>query len=102
VVVLPQLRLCSVVFDVEEAFKSQQDIKRQTLLELVEFCEHTRGSIFTDFRVLSESVTMVRLNLFRPLANDRPMHDEIVEEEEYADPQWHHISVVYEFFRDLV
>lgn len=45
---------------------------------------------------------MVRLNLFRPLAHDRPPMDEVMEEEPYKDPQWLHLSVVYQFYLDLV
>lgn len=60
------------------------------------------GSVFTDFRVLEDSVTMVRLNLFRPLLKTRPFSEDFVEEEPYCDPQWPHLRVVYAFFLDLV
>ena len=61
-----------------------------------------RGSVFTDFRVLEDSITMVKLNLFRPLAHDRPPMDEAMEEDMYSDPQWPHLLVVYQFYLDLV
>ena len=58
--------------------------------------------MFTDFRVLEDSITMVKLNLFRPLAHDRPPMDEAMEEDMYSDPQWPHLLVVYQFYLDLV
>ena len=37
-----QLRLCSVVFDAATGLNPERDLKRQTLLELVDFSNHTR------------------------------------------------------------
>jgi serine/threonine-protein phosphatase 2A regulatory subunit B' len=80
-----------------------RDIKRQTLLELVDFCDSSRTA-FNDYRVLEDTFSMLRCNLIRalpkPAAPTQGDPDE--EEEPFMDPQWSHLSVAYELLLHLV
>lgn len=79
-----------------------RDIKRQTLLELVDFCDSSKNA-FTEFRVLDDTFNMIRTNLFRALPTaPEPSGDPDEEEEPFMDPQWSHLAVVYEFLLHLV
>ena len=62
-----KLNLCCVVFDFIDPTKNlkEKDIKRQTLLELVDYVTSANGK-FTE-TVTQEAIKMVSVNLFRPL-----------------------------------
>ncbi|XP_074557611.1 serine/threonine protein phosphatase 2A 59 kDa regulatory subunit B' eta isoform-like [Curcuma longa] len=102
-----KLDLCCVVFDFADPTRDLQEkeIKRQTLLELVDYVTSGSGK-FSEI-VIQEATKMVSTNLFRNPALPPREHMVIekidAEEEEPAmDPAWPHLQIVYEFFLRLV
>ncbi|MBA0648820.1 hypothetical protein Goklo_016463, partial [Gossypium klotzschianum] len=104
---LRKLSLCCVVFDFSDPMKNlkEKDIKRQTLLELVDYVSSANGK-FSEY-VMQEAVKMVSANLFRPLT-PQPRENKVLEafdleeEEPLVDPAWPHLQIVYEFFLRFV
>ncbi|KAK7359425.1 hypothetical protein VNO77_01385 [Canavalia gladiata] len=102
-----KLNLCCVVFDFPDSTKNvkEKEIKRQTLLELVEYVTSVNGK-FTE-TVMQEIVKMVSANLFRSL-NPQSRENKVLEafdledEEPLVDPAWSHLQVVYEFLLRFV
>ncbi|KAG8640038.1 serine/threonine protein phosphatase 2A 57 kDa regulatory subunit B' theta isoform [Manihot esculenta] len=102
-----KLNLCCVVFDFIDPTKGlkEKDIKRQTLVELVDYVTSANGK-FTE-TVLQEVIKMVSVNLFRSL-NPQPRDNKVLqafdleEEEPLMDPAWPHLQIVYEFFLRFV
>ncbi|KAI9116807.1 hypothetical protein K1719_012173 [Acacia pycnantha] len=99
---LRKLNICCVVFDFSDPAKNlkEKDIKRQTLLELVEYISSV-SSKFNDI-AMQEITKMVAANLFRTLPS--PNHDskvadayDVEEEEPALEPAWPHLQIVYEF-----
>lgn len=95
-----KLELCSVVFNFNEETPSTsddagKDLKRNTLLELVDF-------IGSQSSIISEStipciMAMVQANIFRALPlRTKDFNPE--EDEPVLEPAWPHLQVVYEFF----
>ncbi|KAJ0895945.1 putative protein phosphatase 2A, regulatory B subunit, B56, armadillo-like helical [Helianthus annuus] len=77
----------------------EKEIKRQTLLELVDFVASSNVK-FTE-SVMQEFVKMVSANLFRELTPQprdcKVLESYDVEEEEPSmDPSWPHLQIVYE------
>ncbi|KAJ4974633.1 hypothetical protein NE237_007807 [Protea cynaroides] len=102
-----KLNLCCVVFDFTDPTKNlkEKEIKRQTLLELVDYITSANGK-FTE-TVMQEIIKMVSVNLFRTFTS--PPHEnkvlqafDLEEEEPLMDPAWPHLQVVYEFFLRFV
>ncbi|CAL9145690.1 unnamed protein product, partial [Musa hybrid cultivar] len=102
-----KLDLCSVVFDFTDPSKNlkEKDIKRQTLLELVDYVSSASGK-FPE-TVMQETTKMVSINLFRNLTI--PPREHMVlekidaeEEEPVMDPAWTHLQIVYELFLRFV
>eukprot|EP00249_Psilotum_nudum_P022909 c28688_g1_i1 orf=448-2013(-) len=99
---IKKLNLCSVVFDFTNPTKNvrEKEIKRQTLLELVDYV--TSGtSKFTE-SVLEDCFKMTSTNLFRslpPFSHENTMTDGLdpEEDEPVMDPAWPHLQLVYEF-----
>lgn len=97
-----KLKLCCVVFDFADPTKNlkEKDIKRQTLLELVDYVTSANGK-FTE-TVMQEVIKMVSMNLFRSLT-PQPRDNKVLEafdleeEEPSMDPAWPHLQIVYEF-----
>eukprot|EP01006_Ploeotia_vitrea_P045763 TRINITY_DN66967_c13_g1_i1.p1 TRINITY_DN66967_c13_g1~~TRINITY_DN66967_c13_g1_i1.p1 ORF type:complete len:542 (+),score=336.55 TRINITY_DN66967_c13_g1_i1:164-1789(+) len=105
-----KLRLCCVTFEWDPVDDMQmpaqtrvenrdevraKEVKRQLLLELVEFIGKSRS--FIDEAILVELLKMVAANLFRTF----PPADETVDpedEEAVFEPAWPHLQIVYEFF----
>ncbi|XP_022733961.1 serine/threonine protein phosphatase 2A 57 kDa regulatory subunit B' theta isoform-like isoform X2 [Durio zibethinus] len=104
---IKKLNLCCVVFDFNDPTKNlkEKEIKRQMLLELVEYVTSANGR-FAD-AVLLEVVKMVSANLFRSLTS-QPRENNVVEgldldeEEPSMDPAWPHLQIVYEFLLRFV
>ncbi|XP_015957830.1 serine/threonine protein phosphatase 2A 59 kDa regulatory subunit B' eta isoform [Arachis duranensis] len=102
-----KLKLCCVVFDFTDPTKNlkEKEIKRQTLLELVEYVTSVNGK-FTE-TVMQEVIQMVSANLFRSL-NPQPRENKVLEafdledEEPLVDPAWSHLQIVYEFLLRFV
>lgn len=98
---LRKLQICCYVFDFTDTLKlvRQKEIKRQTLLELIEFIQSASEKIHETLQ--EEMIKMVSVNIFRCLP---PAADEITgvevadpeEEEPYLEPSWTHLQLVYE------
>ncbi|GAB2297794.1 hypothetical protein Dimus_031882 [Dionaea muscipula] len=102
-----KLKMCCTVFDFTDPTKNtkEKDLKRQTLLELVDYVTSANGK-FTE-TVMQEVIRMVSANLFRsPIAQPREnkvSHAYDLEEDEpLMDPAWPHLQIVYEFFLRFV
>ncbi|KAJ8758928.1 hypothetical protein K2173_002707 [Erythroxylum novogranatense] len=102
-----KLNLCCVVFDFIDPTKNlkEKEIKRQTLLELVDYVTSVSGKFSES--VMQDVIKMVSANLFRtPTA--QPHESKVIdgvdleEEEPSVDPAWPHLQLVYEFFLRFV
>jgi len=94
-----KLQLCSVIFSFDDpmADKRGKDMKRQTLLELVDYVNTPAGQkIFTE-SIMGDLMTMVSSNVCRALP---PATDDFdpEEDEPVLEPAWPHLQVAYEFF----
>ncbi|KAL2500206.1 Serine/threonine protein phosphatase 2A 59 kDa regulatory subunit B' eta [Abeliophyllum distichum] len=104
---IKKLNLCCVVFDFTDPTKNlkEKDIKRQTLVELVDYITSANGK-FTE-TVMQEIVRMVSTNLFRTLST-QPRENKVLEafdleeEEPLMDSAWPHLQIVYEFLLRFV
>ncbi|KAJ6840972.1 serine/threonine protein phosphatase 2A 57 kDa regulatory subunit B' theta isoform-like [Iris pallida] len=104
---IKKLNLCCVVFDFTDPAKSlkEKEIKRQTLLELVDYVTTTNGK-FSEV-MMQEITKMVSANLFRTLTSP-PRENKVLEafdveeDEPLMDPAWPHLQIVYEFFLRFV
>ncbi|XP_010250854.1 PREDICTED: serine/threonine protein phosphatase 2A 57 kDa regulatory subunit B' theta isoform-like [Nelumbo nucifera] len=102
-----KLNLCCVIFDFTDPTKNlkEKDIKRQTLLELVDYVTSANGK-FTEI-VMQEMTKMVSVNLFRSLTSP-PRENKVLEafdleeEEPSMDPAWPHLQFIYEFLLRFV
>ena len=101
-----KLIACSVVYDFNnpQAHLKEKEMKRTTLLEIIEYVNTSRNC-FTE-SVLENVVSMVTCNIFRALP---PPHSSTVrnnqvaifepeEEEPSLEPSWPHLQIVYELF----
>ncbi|CAN1276031.1 Serine/threonine protein phosphatase 2A 57 kDa regulatory subunit B' beta isoform [Linum perenne] len=98
---LRKLQICCFQFDFNDTLKSvrEKEIKRQTLIELVEFLQSGSGKISELCQ--EEMIKMVSANVFRSLppnshenTGQEPADPE--EEEPYLEPSWGHLQLVYE------
>ncbi|KAK3023591.1 hypothetical protein RJ639_044051 [Escallonia herrerae] len=104
---IKKLNLCCVVFDFTDPTKNlkEKEIKRQTLVELVDYVTSANGK-FTE-TVMQEMVKMISINLFRTLTS-QPRENkaleafDVEEEEPLMDPAWPHLQIVYEFLLRFV
>ncbi|CAL9214843.1 unnamed protein product [Arabidopsis halleri] len=102
-----KLNLCCVPFDFSDPTKNvkEKEIKRQTLLELVDYVASPNGK-FSE-TVIQEVVRMVSVNIFRTL-NPQPRENKVIdaldveEEEPSMDPTWPHLQLVYEILLRLI
>ncbi|CAL1393688.1 unnamed protein product [Linum trigynum] len=102
-----KLQMCCVVFDFSDPTKhlKEKDIKRQTLLELVDYVSSATMK-FNEI-AMQEITKMVASNLFRtlPATNHEnkilEMYD-MEEEELTMEPAWPHLQIVYEFLLRFV
>jgi serine/threonine-protein phosphatase 2A regulatory subunit B' len=101
-----KLSLCCVVFDFSDPDKSsvEKDVKRQTLLDLIEYVEST-NSCFSD-PVVAACARMCTINLFRAFPpNCRSGSSgggEGDEDEPMFDPAWCHLQLVYELLLKFI
>ncbi|KAL8168255.1 hypothetical protein V2J09_009754 [Rumex salicifolius] len=98
---LRKLQICSYMFDFTDTLKSvrEKEIKRQTLLELIEFIQSGSGKIPDN--VQDEMIKMVSINIFRCLPpssheNTGMEATDPDDEEPYFEPSWTHLQLVYE------
>lgn len=97
-----KLNLCCAQFDFTDPTKNikEKEIKRQTLVELVDYIASASGK-FSEAS-MQEITKMVSANLFRTLST--PPRDnkvdgfDVDEEEPVMDPAWPHLQIVYELF----
>ncbi|KAG8383266.1 hypothetical protein BUALT_Bualt05G0166500 [Buddleja alternifolia] len=97
-----KVKMCCVAFDFTDPTKDvkEKEIKRQTLLELVEYVTSANGK-FTE-NMMQEVVKMVSLNIFReftPQTRENKLLEglDLEDEEPAMDPAWPHLQVIYEF-----
>ncbi|KAK9064740.1 hypothetical protein SSX86_016122 [Deinandra increscens subsp. villosa] len=102
-----KLTLCGIVFDFTDPTKNlkEKEIKRQTLVELVDYITSANGK-FPEI-VMQETVKMVSVNIFRKLT-PQPRDNKVLEtfdgeeEEPSMDPAWPHLQLVYELILRFV
>ncbi|CAN0015862.1 unnamed protein product [Pylaiella littoralis] len=93
-----KLKLCTVVFDMTDPMENARDkeVKRCTLLELVEYINSAHGQqIFTP-AVMPNVIAMVKANICRALP-PQPDDCDPDKDEPLLEEAWPHLQVVYEF-----
>ncbi|KAJ3675453.1 hypothetical protein LUZ60_004495 [Juncus effusus] len=100
---IKKLTLCCALYDFTDPTKHQKekDLKRQTLIELVDYIASPSGK-FTE-STMQEVVKMASINLFRassppPRENKTYEGLDLEEEEPLMDPNWPHLQLIYELF----
>ncbi|KAL3326852.1 hypothetical protein AABB24_037514 [Solanum stoloniferum] len=96
-----KLQICCFQFDFTDTIKlvREKEIKRQTLVELVDYVQSGAGKISESNQ--EEMVKMISVNIFRclPPASHENTGSENVEQEEdepCLEPSWPHLQLVYE------
>nr|GMC48848.1 serine/threonine protein phosphatase 2A 57 kDa regulatory subunit B' beta isoform-like [Ipomoea batatas] len=98
---LRKLQICRFQFDFKDMLKMmrEKDIKRQTLVELIEFIQSGSGKICESNQ--EELIKMISINIFRCLPS--ALHEttgsenaDAEEDEPYLEPTWPHLQLVYE------
>ncbi|KAJ0030925.1 serine/threonine protein phosphatase 2A 57 kDa regulatory subunit B' kappa isoform-like isoform X1 [Pistacia vera] len=94
-----KLNLCCEVSDFSDPEKNnaQQDLKRQTLIELADFV--SSGSAKFTEPAISAMCRMCAINLFRvfpPKCRSNGTGGEAEDEEPMFDPAWSHLQIVYD------
>lgn len=97
-----KLNMCCVVFDFSNATANvkEKEIKRQTLLELVDYITSANEK-FTE-TAMQEAIKIVSANIFRdftpqPRENNVLEAYDLEEDQPLMDPAWSHLQIVYEF-----
>ncbi|KAF7145253.1 hypothetical protein RHSIM_Rhsim04G0142000 [Rhododendron simsii] len=98
---LRKVQLSCFQFDMSDALKMmrEKEIKRQSLVELVDFVQSGSGKITETNQ--EGIIKMISINIFRCLApasreNTGSQNMDPEEEEPYMDPAWPHLQLVYE------
>lgn len=98
---LQKLKICCVQFDISDTLKmaKEKEIKRQTLIELVDFIQSGSGKITEANQ--AEMIKMISMNIFRclppaPHENTGCENIESEEDDPLLDPAWPHLQPVYE------
>ncbi|PSR98875.1 Serine/threonine protein like [Actinidia chinensis var. chinensis] len=101
VLFLKKLQICCFSFDFSDTLKSarEKEIKRQTLLELVDLVQS--GSCKLNETLQEELIRMVSVNVFRCLPpasheNSASETGDPDEDDVYLEPSWPHLQLVYE------
>ncbi|KAL2547169.1 Serine/threonine protein phosphatase 2A 59 kDa regulatory subunit B' eta isoform [Forsythia ovata] len=103
---IKKLKICCIVFDFTDPTRNlkEKEIKRQTLLEIVEYV--TSANMKFSETIMQEVIKMVSANIFREFT--QPRENKVVdgvdleEEEPAMDPAWTHLQIVYEFLLRFV
>lgn len=102
-----KVSLCCVTFDFTDPSKNtvEKDVKRQTLLELVDFVA-SRSMKFSEPAILA-MCRMCAVNLFRDFPPNYRSHSsgggvENDDDEPMFDPAWPHLQLVYELLLKFV
>ncbi|CAJ2643453.1 serine/threonine protein phosphatase 2A 57 kDa regulatory subunit B iota-like protein [Trifolium pratense] len=103
-----KLSLCCVAFDFTDPAKNvvEKDVKRRTLVELVDFVSSFGSSKFSEPAILA-MCRMCAINLFRVFppnyrANNRGGGGENDDDEPSFDPAWPHLHLVYELLLKFI
>ena len=100
---IKKAHMCSCQCDFSDTLimPREKEIKRQTLLELVDFLHSSSGKVNETMQ--SELIRMVSANIFRSLppahyenTGAPPEGNDPEEEEPYLEPWWPHLQLVYE------
>jgi len=98
---LRKLQICCFQFDFSDTLKMvrEKEIKKQTLVELVDFIQSGSSKISETNQ--EEMIQMISLNIFRclpPASHENTGSENIdpEEEESFLDPSWPHLQLVYE------
>ncbi|XP_058182016.1 serine/threonine protein phosphatase 2A 57 kDa regulatory subunit B' beta isoform-like isoform X2 [Rhododendron vialii] len=101
VLVLRKFQVCCFSFDFSDTLKSarEKEIKRQTLLELLDLVQS--GSCKLNETLQEELVRMISVNIFRCLPpasheNSASETGDPDEDDVYLEPSWLHLQLVYE------
>ncbi|KAK7347444.1 hypothetical protein VNO80_21974 [Phaseolus coccineus] len=102
---ISKLNLCCKIYDMSDPDKSssEQDLKRQTLLELVDFV--SSGSVKFTEPAIAALCKMCATNLFRvfpPKFRTSTAGGETEDEEPMFDPAWSHLQVVYDLLLQFI
>lgn len=96
-----KIQICCVQFDFAEQMSSlrEKEIKRQILVELVEFVQSGSGKLSETMQ--EELIGMISVNIFRCLPpgsheNTGTENLELEEDETSLEPSWPHLQIVYE------
>mmetsp|Transcript_92496 Transcript_92496/g.160684 ORF Transcript_92496/g.160684 Transcript_92496/m.160684 type:complete len:469 (-) Transcript_92496:34-1440(-) len=99
-----KMQACTVIYDfTNDGQQREKEMKRQTLLEIVEYVNNTRNCFSEN--LMQDVVTMVGANIFRALSlKDRAPagYFDPEEEEPSLEKAWPHLQIVYEFFLRFV
>ncbi|CAM9912152.1 unnamed protein product, partial [Chrysoparadoxa australica] len=98
-----KLQLCSVVFQFEDSNHEQRgkDLKRQTLMELLDFVNTQQGEKMFTESLYPDIMAMVSANVCRALPPQSEDFDP-EEDEPVLELSWPHLQLVYEFFLRFV
>ncbi|KAL1313780.1 hypothetical protein HN51_040423 [Arachis hypogaea] len=98
---LRKLQNCCFLLDFSDTLKNvrEKEIKRQTLMELVDFIQSGSGKITENCQ--EEMIKMISVNIFRCLPpasheNTGAENNDPEEEEPSMDAAWPHLQLVYE------
>lgn len=98
---LKKLHICCYVLDFSDTLKNvrEKEIKRQALMELVDFIQSGSGKISENCQ--EEMIRMISVNIFRcfpPLSHENTGQEptDPEEEEMCLEPAWPHLQLVYE------
>ncbi|MED6184646.1 hypothetical protein PIB30_049522 [Stylosanthes scabra] len=98
---LRKLQVCCFLLNFSDTLKNvrEKEIKRQTLMELVEFIQSGCGKLSENCQ--EEMIRMISVNIFRCLPpasyeNTGQEGTDPEEEEPSMDPAWPHLQLVYE------
>lgn len=102
-----KLHLCAFCFDFLDQTKAvrEKEMKRQTLLELVDYVSPAAGQGKFTEAVSEDVIFMISSNIFRALPPPRQKEVdsyEADEEEPNLEPAWPHLQIVYEFLLRFV
>ncbi|CDR97848.1 protein phosphatase B regulatory subunit, putative [Babesia bigemina] len=100
-----KLIACQTVIDFNSKKVLQRaiELKRQTLLEIIEYISTTRNCM--NESVLRDVIDMVAANVFRslpPRTKKSPFSNEIDEEEPTLEISWPHLQIVYDMFLRVI
>eukprot|EP00183_Erythrolobus_madagascarensis_P002708 CAMPEP_0185849428 /NCGR_PEP_ID=MMETSP1354-20130828/3929_1 /TAXON_ID=708628 /ORGANISM="Erythrolobus madagascarensis, Strain CCMP3276" /LENGTH=459 /DNA_ID=CAMNT_0028549945 /DNA_START=254 /DNA_END=1633 /DNA_ORIENTATION=+ len=103
-----KMKMCEAKYDFSSPRidAAQKEGKRKTLVEIVEYMSSDRSSnLFADSRIYAPLCSMVAANLFRALTICEGDEEDLYDPEDgepLMEPDWSHVSLVYEVLRRFV